>query len=327
MKIKFNKCEFLKEKVKFLGHILTKEGLSTDPEKTKAIKDYQTPKCIKQLRSFLGLCNYYRRFIKDYSNLSNPLEKLCNSTLKKLNWNNICNENFERLKESLMSAPVLAFPDLNKTFTLDTVLSQTDENGRERVISYGSHSLSKHELGYCVTRKELLAVYYFVNQFKHYLYGRRFRVRTDHKAITYLMKTKKPISAQFQNWIGFLSGLDIEFVYRKGDKHINADTLSRRICTTCSQCQTKHEDAKKDKPKTKVLSSITKISNKWQNNNKEIEKIRNLINEGSSEFYEENGIIRTDDDRIWIPYNQRREFIRELHLKLYHAGVSKIKNI
>lgn len=205
--------------------------------------DLEIPKCVKQLRSFLGLCNYYRRFIKDYSQLSNPLEKLCSSSLKSLIFTEECNEKFYALKQKLMTSPVLSFPDYHKKFILDTdasfdcisaVLSQLDDNGNERVVSYGSHSLNKHELGYCVTRKELLAIFYFVNNFKHYLYGRRFIVRTDHKAITFMVKTKKPLTAQFQNWIGFLSGLDIEFVYRKGEKHNNAvlPVLSVRLFMT-----------------------------------------------------------------------------------------------
>jgi len=187
--------------VKFLGHILSKDGLLTDPDKIKAIQEMKAPKCIKQLRGFLGLCNYYRRFIQNYSMLSNPLEKLCSSSYKTLNWNESCNENFIKLKEKLMTTPVLAYPDYERSFILDTdasfdcigaVLSQLDVDGKERVVSYGSHSLNKHELGYCVTRKELLAIYHFVNHFKHYLYGRRFKVRTDHKAITSMIKTKKP---------------------------------------------------------------------------------------------------------------------------------------
>ena len=290
------------------------------------------PKCIKQLRSFLGLCNYYRRFIQNYSSLSNPLEKLCSSSIKTLHWNNECNENFIKLKEKLTSAPVLAYPDYTRYFILVTdasfdcigaVLSQINENGKEQVVSYGSHSLNKHELGYCVTRKELLAIYHFVNHFKHYLYGRKFTVRTDHKAITFMIKTKKPLTAQFQNWIGFLSGLDIDFVYRKGDRHNNADTLSRPNCTSCSQCQMKHEGASFSRPKTKVLNAISESVKSWQNSNDEINLIRREIQENRSNYFDNEGIIPTLDDKIWIPLDKRFDFIKDCHQKLCHAGVLK----
>jgi len=171
------------------------------------------------------------------------------------------------MKNALSKTPVLAYPDFNKEFILYTdasfdsigaVLSQKDNDGHERVIAYGSHSMSKHEVGYCITRKELLAIYYFTQHFKHYLYGERFTLRTDHKALTFMMTTKKPITPQFQTWINFLSSLDMDIQYRKGIHHNNADFLSRINCENCVQCQMKHEDAKRGKLKTKILTLMTK---------------------------------------------------------------------
>jgi len=263
LKINPDKCNFLKEEIKFLGHIVTKNGIKTDDEKIKAMQEFETPKCVKRLRSFLGLANYYRRFVKDYAKQSRVLESLCGSSKDTLVWTEQCEESFKNLKSQLMSSPVLSYPDLTKSFILDTdasfdtigaVLSQVDENGRERVIAYGSKAMNKHELGYCITRKELLAIYYFTQYFKHYLYGKRFILRTDHKAITFMMRTKKPITAQFQTWMNYLSGLDIQMEYRKGVLHTNADALSRSNCLTCSQCLTPHEDAKTEKNRTKLLA-------------------------------------------------------------------------
>ena len=104
--------------------------------------------------------------------------------------------------------------------------------------------MTKHEIGYCITRKEMLAIFYFTQQFKHFLYGARFRLRTDHKAIAFMMTTKNPISPQFQNWMNHLSSLDMKLEYRKGKLHQNADALSR---TECFQCLMSHEQAKKSK--------------------------------------------------------------------------------
>ena len=175
---------------------------------------------------------------------------MCNRpSNKKLELADEINDTFEGLKKYLTTSPILCFPDINKEFILDTdasfdkigsVLSQRDKEGRERVVAYGSHSMTSHEKGYCITRKELLAVYYFCMHFKPYLYGRRFTLRTDHKALTFMMTTKKQITSQFQTWINYLSSLDMVLEFRKGIQHSNADMLSRPKCEVCVQCQMSH---------------------------------------------------------------------------------------
>jgi len=302
LKVKPAKCKFLREEVKFLGHVVNKDGIRTDPDKIKAIADFQRPNCIKRIRSFLGICNYYRRFILEYSKKAKILEGLCGSKKDKLIWTDECEQAFNDLKEALVSAPVLKFPDFGKSFILDTdasfdsigaVLSQVGESGKEQVIAYGSHSMGDHEKGYCITRKELLAVYYFCQHFNHYLYGKRFKLRTDHKAITFMVNTKKPITAQFQTWINYLSSLDIEMVYRKGKLHANADMLSRSKCDTCIQCQMAHEEPKTGKLKTRLLTVTTRSQAR------EIQK-------------------------EWISKPKRRELIIQTHRLLCHAGAEKV---
>ena len=334
LKIKQEKCHFLKEEIKFLGYIIDRNGLKTDESKIDSIKNFSIPKCVKAVRSFLGLCNYYRRFIKDYTKYCKPLEALTGSKTKKLIWNEECQKSFDHLKTALCNTPVLTFPDYNKTFILDTdasfdrigaVLSQKDESGFEKVISYGSHSLNKHELGYCITRKELLAVFYFTNKFKHYLYGKRFRLRTDHKAITFMVKTKKPITAQFQTWLNFLTSLDIEFEYREGTKHSNADALSRNTCDNCVQCQMNHEDAKKGKLKTKIITTITNNPfHEYQENITEIDNIKRQIKENNSEFKMLSDLVYTKNNKLWIPEEKKKDFIKNYHILLCHAGSKKL---
>ena len=302
LRIKPSKCKFLRDEVKFLGHVVNREGIHTDPDKIKAIEGFQRPNCMKNLRSFLGICNYYRRFINGYSKKARALEGLCGSNKDKLVWTDSCELAFNDMKKSLITAPILAFPNFNKEFILDTdasfdsigaVLSQVGESGREHVIAYGSHSMGAHEKGYCITRKELLAIYYFCQHFNHYLYGKRFKLRTDHKAITFMLHTKKPITAQFQTWINYLSSLDIEMVYRKGELHGNADMLSRSKCDTCTQCQMQHEDAKSDRLKTRLLAVTTRSQAK-------------------------------EAHREWIPKEKRSELITQTHRLLCHAGAEKV---
>ena len=334
LRINPEKCHIQRKEVKFLGHIINGEGIQTDPAKTEAIKTFQQPKCIKNLRSFLGICNYYRRFIKGYAEKSRILEELCGKKEKKLVWTEKCQESFEGLKKALTTAPVLGFPDFSKEFILDTdasfdtigaVLSQRNNDGYETVIAYGSHAMNSHEKGYCITRKELLAIHYFCQHFNHYLYGRRFTLRTDHKAITFMLKTKKPITTQFQTWINLLSSYDINLEYRKGSKHSNADMLSRNTCGTCTQCLLEHEQPKQGKLTTRRINAVhAENESKWQKENTEIENIKEeVLRDISWKFIVENGIVKTKEGKIWIPEVRRKEMIKEIHSALSHAGFEK----
>lgn len=335
LRVNPKKCILLRKEVKFLGHILDKDGIRTDPSKIESIKNFERPKCVKQVRRFLGMCNYYRKFIKGYSAMARALEELCGRNKDKLIWTPACNEAFDELKQALTKTPVLSFPDTDKVFILDTdasfssigaVLSQRDTNGRERVIAYGSHSMNAHEKGYCITRKELLAIYYFCNSFKHYLYGRRFILRTDHKAITFMINTKKPITAQFQNWMNYLSSLDIDIQYRKGEAHTNADMLSRMECGSCVQCETQHEDAKTGKIKTRRINTVKVDKDyKWQKDSAEISSMKKNINDGDEfDFRIHEGVVKTKCGKIWIPKDKRSEWTKEIHSMLMHAGNEKM---
>ena len=335
LRVNPEKCHILKKEVKYLGHIINQEGIQTDPSKITAIKEFEKPKCVKNLRSFLGICNYYRRFIKGYADKSRLLEEMCGKTEKKIIWTETNEKVFNEMKEALMSPPILGFPDFRKEFTLDTdasfntigaVLSQADENGFEKVIAYGSHAMNNHEKGYCITRKELLAIYFFCQHFNHYLYGKRFKLRTDHKAITFMTKTKKPITAQFQTWINYLSSLDIQMEYRKGSLHTNADMLSRSTCGTCAQCLMEHEEPKTGKLKTRKINAIdTTETNYWQKDNEEIRKIMEEIDQNRAwKFRVVNNVVETKEGKIWIPESRKREKIISTHELLSHAGAEKV---
>lgn len=258
LKLSPTKCHFFQKEVKFLGHLVSENGLLTDPMKVNKIKNWELPKTIADLRKFLGFCNYYRKFIKNYSEISATLEGMLSNIDKNksekqivIEWKEASKNCFFMLKERLCNPPVLSFPKLDSEFILDTdasfdgigaVLSQIQDN-EERVISYASRKLNKHERSYCITRKELLAVYHFVTYFKQYLLGRKFRIRTDHKALTWLMKCDNPKTTQFCTWISELEIYNFDIEYRKGDKHLNADFLSR--LEDCEQCEVKHENPKK----------------------------------------------------------------------------------
>ena len=337
LKINPDKCNFLVSELKFLGHIINDKGIKTDNSKIDSIKNFKKPNCIKHLRSFLGLANYYRKFIKNYSKIAKPLESLIGAKNQKLVWTDTCELSFNELKISLTNAPILSHPDFSKIFILDTdasfdslgaVLSQKDNNGSETIIAYGSKSMNKHEIGYCITRKELLSIFHFTQHFKHYLYGKKFILRTDHKAITFMMTTKKPITAQFQSWINFLSSLDMSLEYRKGELHNNADALSRLNTSDCKQCQMVHQDAKTERIKTRILAMTSESKTyKWQNKCQEIDNLKNhILSNDENHFYIDNNIILTDDNKIYIPEVNRNAFCLEMHKELCHAGLNKLHN-
>ena len=210
-KLKPRKCQLFCKEVEYLGHIMSADGVKTDPKKTEAIRDWPIPKTVTDVRSFVGLCSYYRRFIKDYSEIAKPLHRLTEKG-QVFEWSESCEVAFNKLKECLYQSPPLAHPDFKKAFILDTdasdvgigaVLSQVID-GQERVITYASKSLSKTERKYCVTRKELYALVHFVNYFRYYLYGRKFTSRTDHASLKWLMSFKNP-EGQVARWIELLS--------------------------------------------------------------------------------------------------------------------------
>ncbi|BHF61375.1 hypothetical protein SprV_0100434900 [Sparganum proliferum] len=241
LKLNPAKCCFLKQSVPFLGHIVLTEGVKTDPAKTEQIRSWPQPTSVSELRGFLGLASYYRRFIKDFAHIAAPLNRLT-SKQNAFNWSDECERSFEELKRRLISPPLLAFPNISESappFILDTdasdvatgaVLSQQQTDGLEHPLIFASQTLTKPEHNYSTTRKELLAVVTFVKKFHHYLAGKRFILRTDHQALRWLENSKDP-TGQLARWQADLLEYSYTVIHRAGKKHQNADALSRRAQT------------------------------------------------------------------------------------------------
>ncbi|GFU58770.1 hypothetical protein TNCV_3089111 [Trichonephila clavipes] len=253
LKLNPSKCKFFQKEVNYLRHIISAEGVRTDPEKVSALKNWKRPENLRELRSFLGLCTYYRKFVRGFSNIARPLHKLTESK-QKFQWTKECEDSFLQLKEALTSSPILIYPQPDKPFILDTdasnesvgaVLSQ-EIDGQERVVAYWSKCLSKPEINYCVTRKELLAIVKAIEHFHHYLYGQKFLLRTDHASLTWLMNFRNS-EGQVARWIQRLNEYYFDIRHRKGSSHGNADALSRRPCPEncrhCSRVETKYDYA------------------------------------------------------------------------------------
>lgn len=239
LKLKARKCSLFARQVKYLGHIISEQGIETDPEKVEIVKHWPEPVNKTQVRSFIGLSSYYRKFIPNFARIAQPLHKLTEASVP-FKWTDECQDAFQLLKDRLISAPILTHPDFTKPFILDTDASQYAmgaalsqlQDGQERVVAYASKVLSKSEKKYCVTRKELLAVVTFIKHFRPFLYGHKFLVRTDHSSLKWLLRFKDP-EGQLARWIEVISTYDMEIEHRAGKLHGNADGLSRVPCGQC----------------------------------------------------------------------------------------------
>ena len=234
LKLKPTKCSLFRRSVAFLGHVISEKGIGMQSEKIQAIRDWPPCQNLSELRAFLGTAGYYRRFVHNFSLIAAPLFALTKKGVR-FKWTNECQQAFDTLKFKLMSEPILALPNDEGVYQLDcdasdtglgSVLSQM-QDGVERVIAYASRTLSKAESSYETTRKELLGIVFGLKQFRQYLTGRHFVIRTDHAALTWLRRTPEPMP-QLARWLTFFEEFDYEIVHREGKRHSNADGLSRR---------------------------------------------------------------------------------------------------
>eukprot|EP00731_Ephydatia_muelleri_P032795 Em0024g339a len=204
LKLQPAKCKLCQKEVRFLGHVISENGIATDPEKTAVIATWPVPESKKNIQQFLGLANYYRRFIKDFGTTAKPLQRL----LEK----NIAFEWTQQCQGALI----------------------TCDDGGEAVIAYASRSLSRQEQRYCVTRRELLAVVEFIHHFRHYLLGVHFTLRTDHGSLVWIQNFKEP-EGQLARWLERLQEYTFTVVHRPGNQHTNVDALSRVPCNQCGR--------------------------------------------------------------------------------------------
>ena len=323
LKLKAEKCDLFKEEITYLGHVISAKGVRTDPKKVAAIKEYSIPMFVTDVRGFVGLCSYYRRFIKDFSNLTKPLNDLTKVESDRV-WRKEHTTAFEELKKQLSDTPVLAYPMEGCTYILDTdasgfaiggVLSQlqpketevkgnaqatriqvaaatitTDGDGtvlQERPIAYASRMLLPRELDYCARRREFLAIYEMIQYFRHYLAGAKFILRTDHDSLKGVKNLSK-MSGQFARWIDYLEGFQFDIKVRRGKENANADFLSRMY----TDCFCKQRDIFQQTPSACEALEDEPVQD-WElfekiNNEMRQRRIRNKWNE----------IIKIEDDSV-----------------------------
>ena len=241
LKLKPSKCEFFKSQITYLGHIVSSEGIATDPKKIKAIQLWPRPETVTQIRKFTGLTNYYRKFIHNYAKVARPLHQLVsgeNAKLKRttVKWTEECERSFLESKNLCSNTPVLAYPDYTRNFKLYTdasesglgaVLTQVSKDKKEQPVAYASRTLSKSERNYDAHKLEFLALKWSItDRFHEYLYGGTFDVYTDNNPLTYILTSAK-LDAIGQRWVASLGPYNFSLHYNPGRHNTVADSLSR----------------------------------------------------------------------------------------------------
>ncbi|KAJ9536718.1 hypothetical protein OSB04_un000103 [Centaurea solstitialis] len=319
---KFSKCEFWIREVHFLGHVVNKEGIHVDPAKVEAVKKWEAPKTPTEIRQFLGLAGYYRRFIANFSKIAQPLTTLTQKD-KKFIWGEKQEEAFQLLKHKLCNAPILALPEGTNNFVvycdashqgLGCVLMQN-----EKVIAYASRQLKVHEKNYTTHDLELGAVVFALKIWRHYLYGTKCTIYTNHKSLQHILD-QKMLNMRQRRWVELLSDYDCEIKYHPGKANVVADALSRK---------------ERVKPlRTRAMGMIVQTSLKSQilEAQREALKVDNLkketLHKMEKEFEEKSDGVRYFKGRIWVPkVDQLRKLIMdEAHQSRYsiHPGSDKM---
>ena len=239
---KFNKCEFWLDQVAFLGHIVSGRGIEVDPSKIETVVSWKQPTNASEIRSFLGFAGYYRRFIKGFSQITAPLTKLLRKETK-FTWTEACERSFQELKNRLTTAPVLALPESGQDYVvycdasksgLGCVLMQND-----RVVAYASRQLKTHEVNYPTHDLELGAVVFALKIWRHYLYGSKCTLYSDHKSLKYIF-TQKELNMRQRRWLELIKDYDLTINYHPGKANVVADALSRK--THCNHISLEEYD-------------------------------------------------------------------------------------
>ena len=323
------KCEFHTHEVNFLGYTIRPNEIAMEKSKIDAVREWPKPTNVKEVQSFVGFANYYRRFIKNFGMIASPLTNLTKKT-EEFKWTNECQQAFEKLKNTIVSDTVLSQYDPKKPVELETdasdfamgaTIGQRNDEGRMRPIAFASKKLHGAELNYPIYDKEFMAIIFGFKEFRHYLIGNIHKVKvfTDHKNIAYFASTQELNGRQIR-WAEYLSEFNYEIIHRKGSENGRADALSRR---------TDYDKKTKEKAKGQLFElntnghlqqrTMATISYKVEPDLSNYRQIRQEVekmdkNSLPAEIKEVNdGLPTTYSDRVWVPPILRFDLIKDLH--------------
>ncbi|KAJ4717010.1 Retrotransposon protein, putative, Ty3-gypsy subclass [Melia azedarach] len=344
---KFKKCEFWLHRIAFLGHVVSSEGISVDPSKIEAVVDWPRPTNIGEVRSFLGLAGYYRRFVEGFSRIATPLTQLTRKNVK-FQWSDECEKSFQELKHRLVTAQVLTIPTGSDGYVIYSDASLKGlgcvlmQNGK--VVAYASRQLKNYEKNYPTHDLELAAVVFALKIWQHYLYGEKCEIYTDHKSLKYFF-TQKELNMRQRRWLELVKDYDCTINYHPGKANVVADALSRKsvgslatLLTTQKQILLDFDkfgievvkgDIKAYVAQLSIQSTLIERIKKAQQSDEFLKKIMEEVLAGRSPGFvvSNDGVLRFEG-RLCVPNNKdiKHEILTEAHNSLYtiHPGSTKM---
>eukprot|EP00253_Pinus_taeda_P027708 PITA_27708 len=320
---KYSKCDFYKEQIQYLGHIITKEGIAVDPEKIRTIMEWPIPKDVADIRSFMGLAGYYRRFVEGFSRVAYPITSLQKKG-RIFKWTAECQQSFEQLKHLLTTAPVLSIADPEKDYVVYTDASKEGVRGvlmqERKVIAYEYRKLKEHEQKYSAYDLELTVVVHALKMWRHYLLGKKFLLMTDHHSLT-IYFNQPTLNARQARWVDFLSGFDFEIKHLKGKENRVADALSQKMhclyeIATSKGWFTLHEEIKQ----------ATEQDQEYQQKKQQVQDVTSPLRKQGYEL-KTMGILYYKK-RIYIPnHAEIKKKILDEHHKSPYAGQPGYQNL
>lgn len=286
LKLNPGKCNFLQKEILYLGHVVSAEGVKPDPEKITVLQNYPIPETADEVKRFVAFCNYYRKFIPKFAEITLPLNKLSRKG-EDFIWSEECQNAFEILKTSMITPPILQFPDFSESnkFILQTDASGTAVgavlcNNNRKPVAYASRPLNKAERNYPTIQKELAAIVWATKYFRPYLYGRHFIIETDHKPLLYLFSIKDP-SSRLMKFRLILEEYNYTVEYIKGKNNVGADALSR-ISITAKELKSLNEE---------VAAVITRAQRRNMKEDCEIHDTQELYNEPTNDKSDQPRVV------------------------------------